>query len=49
MGGLEVRELGYVQQPPASNLKRITPPTPLIRVEKNILILVKKDFAIEGL
>lgn len=49
MGGLIVRERGYVCKPPASKLKRLTPPTPLIPSQKILLNQVKKDFAIEGL
>ena len=49
MGGLIVRERGYVCKPPASKLKYRTPPPPLIPSQKILLILVKKDFAIEGL
>lgn len=49
IGGLIVRERGYVCKPPASKLKRLTPPTPLIPSQKTFLNQIKKDFAIEGL
>lgn len=49
MGGLIVRERGYVCKPPASKLKLRTPPPHLIPSQKTFLNQVKKDFAIEGL
>ena len=49
IGTLIVRARGYVCKPPASKLKSLTPPTPLIPSQKILLNQIKKDFAIEGL
>lgn len=49
IGGLIVRERGYVSEPPACKAKRKAPRPLLIPSQKTFLKQVKKDFAIEEL